>query len=73
MRALALLYRSGLSRESVAQAIEQTTHSVRNYERGTRFPAKKPFADLVRLAESRGMTLLARDFIDDSDKCETDS
>lgn len=60
-----MLYRSGLTREGVATAIDQTTHSVRLYERGKRFPSKAPFASIVQLAESRGLTLLARDFLDD--------
>jgi hypothetical protein len=64
MRALTLLYRAGLTRASVAAALDQTTHSIRFYERMERFPAKQPFAALVKLAEQRGMTLLARDFIE---------
>jgi transcriptional regulator with XRE-family HTH domain len=64
MRAITLLYRAGLTRATLAEQIDQTTHSIRLYERGERFPAKAPFANLVKLAESRGMTLLARDFID---------
>lgn len=65
MKALTMLYRSGLTREGVATALDQTTHSVRLYERGMRFPSKQPYTSLVRLAESRGLTLLARDFIDE--------
>lgn len=64
MRAITLLYRAGLNRASLANALDQTTHSIRLYERGERFPAKEPFTNIVKLAESRGMTLLARDFID---------
>lgn len=64
MKALNLLYRSGLTRATLAAAIDQTTHSIRLYERGERFPGKQPFTNLVELAESRGMTLLARDFIE---------
>lgn len=64
MKALTKLYRSGLTRDSVAAAIEQTTHSVRLYERGARFPSRESFVGLVTLAESRGLTLLARDFIE---------
>lgn len=67
MRALTLLYRAGMTRASVARAIDQTTHSIRLYERGERFPARKPFTSMVKLAESRGMTLLARDFIENGD------
>lgn len=72
MRALTLLYRAGLDRSKVAAAIEQTTHSIRLYERGERFPAKEPFTNLVKLAESRGMTLLARDFIDNGNESNSD-
>jgi transcriptional regulator with XRE-family HTH domain len=67
MRAITLLYRAGLTRATVASAIDQTPHSIRLYERGERFPAKEPFLNLVKLAESRGMTLLARDFIDNGE------
>jgi hypothetical protein len=72
MRALALLYRAGLNRASVAAAIDQTPHSIRLYERMERFPAKEPFSNLVKLAESRGMTLLARDFIDNGNDHNSD-
>lgn len=68
MRALTLLYRAGLTRVKVANALDQTTHSIRLYERGERFPAKAPYTNLVKLAESRGMTLLARDFIDNGEQ-----
>jgi hypothetical protein len=72
MKALTLLYRAGLNRATVAAAIEQTPHSIRLYERGERFPAREPYLNLVKLAESRGMTLLARDFIDNGEQHSTD-
>lgn len=68
MRALTRLYLSGMTREGVASAIEQSSHSVRLYERGLRFPTRKSYAALVNLAEERGLLLLARDFIEDNEE-----
>ncbi|MFD0738278.1 hypothetical protein ACFQZQ_03105 [Lysobacter koreensis] len=65
MKALTLLYSVGLTRESVASAVDQTTHSVRLYERGERFPKRQPYTAIVKLAEAKGITLMARDFIVD--------
>lgn len=68
MRALTRLYLSGMTREGVASAIDQSTHSVRLYERGQRFPTRKSFTAIVQLAEERGLLLLARDFIEDNEE-----
>ena len=66
MRAINLLKSSGLTGPGIAAAIGQTTHSVRLYERDERFPNRAAFLALVKLAESRELTLLARDFIPDT-------
>ncbi|KAF1706261.1 hypothetical protein CSC73_16270 [Pseudoxanthomonas sacheonensis] len=38
-------------------------HLVRMYENYTRFPGRERFVCLIELAELRGITLVARDFI----------
>lgn len=68
MKALTLLYRAGLTPTTVASAIDQTPTSIRLYERGKRFPTRESYSRLVELAESKGMTLLARDFLDEGPK-----
>lgn len=68
MKALSLLYANGLTREGVSSVVGKSTHALRLYERGERFPPKEPYVAIVRLAESRGITLLARDFIVDNKK-----
>lgn len=68
MRALTRLYLSGMTREGIASAIDQSTHSVRLYERGHRFPTRRSFTAIVKLAEERGLLLLARDFIEDNEE-----
>lgn len=64
MRALKRLYQSGMTRASVAEKIGASTQLVGLYERDQRFPGREKYTQIVQLAESRGLTLLARDFID---------
>jgi transcriptional regulator with XRE-family HTH domain len=73
MKAIDRLRKSGLTTTQVAAGIGCTEHMVRLYERGKRFPSKKNFVCMVELAESRGLMLVARDFISDGDVCEADS
>lgn len=72
MNALTRLRKSGMTTRQIASGIGCTEHLVRLYDRGLRFPSKTNFICIVELAESRGLLLLARDFINDDDKCEGD-
>lgn len=57
----------------VAEAINDKSggHLVRMYDKLERFPSKRTFVCILETAEARGITLLARDFIERSDSCET--
>lgn len=68
MKALTRLYRSGMTRAQVAQAIRSTSQSVGQYERFDRFPSAAKFKAMLQLADSRGLVLLAHDFIDPDDE-----
>lgn len=70
MQAIERLRRSGLSTAQIAQGVGCTEHMVRLYERGQRFPSKNKFTCIVELAESRGLLLIARDFIPPGATCE---
>jgi predicted transcriptional regulator len=70
MNAIDRLLRSGLTRSEIAAGLGVTPHMVRLYARHNRFPSKKVFACFVELAEARGITLLARDFLAANDACE---
>ncbi len=65
MKAITRLRMSGLSTAQIAEGINDKSggHLVRAYERGERFPSRRTFACVVELAESRGITLMARDFM----------
>lgn len=67
MKAIARLRMSGLTTTQIAEGINDKSggHLVRAYERGERFPSRRTFECVVDLAESRGITLLARDFLAD--------
>jgi hypothetical protein len=65
MRVITRLERSGLTTANIAAAIHTTTQAVRYYRAMQRFPNRHVFTALVALAESRGITLLASDFITD--------
>jgi hypothetical protein len=73
MNAINRLLRSGLTRSEIAAGLGVSVHMVRLYDRHVRFPSKKVFACFVELAESRGITLLARDFLAANDACEPDN
>lgn len=65
MKAIRKLEKSGLTTAEIAVAAHTTTHAIRHYVHMRRFPNKHVFTALVHLAESRGVTLLASDFITD--------
>lgn len=65
MRTITRLEKSGLTTADIAAAIHTTTHAVRYYRSMRRFPNRHVYTALVELAESRGITLLAADFITD--------
>lgn len=70
MNAINRLRKSGLTTATIAKGVGCSEHMVRLYERGLRFPSKKKFVCIVELAESRGLLLVARDFIVAGDVCE---
>jgi hypothetical protein len=72
MEAISRLRRSGMTTAEIAAGIKDKSngHLVRAYERGKRFPSAMRFTCLVELAESRGLLLLARDFIVPAGECE---
>lgn len=75
MKAIDRLRKSGMTTAQIAEGIGDKSggHLVRAYERDERFPGKKTFICIVELAESRGLVLLARDFIARGEACEEDS
>lgn len=66
------LIRVGYTRQQIATGLPGKTGLplVRLYERGARFPGRKHFVCLVEMAEAKGLTLLARDFIPTGLVCE---
>lgn len=67
MEAISRLIRSGMTRKQIALSIDVSEQAVGMLHRGLRFPGKLTFCRLVTLAESRGLMLLAKDFITNSD------
>ncbi|MBV7475367.1 hypothetical protein [Pseudoxanthomonas sp. PXM05] len=63
MLAITKLRRSGLSTKQIADGLGVEQHTVRAYERFDRFPTQRTYLCVVELAESRRITLLARDFL----------
>jgi transcriptional regulator with XRE-family HTH domain len=63
MIAIDRLQRAGFSRAEIARRSGVSPQLIGMYERGRRFPSRKTFERLVALAESRGLTLLASDFL----------
>lgn len=72
MKAILRLIQAGYTRQQIAAGLPSATGVplLRLYERGERFPSRKAFVCLVELGEAKGLTLLARDFIQPSDSCE---
>lgn len=71
MKAIQRLERAGFTRQQIAAAAGVSIPALAMYRRGDRFPSRKTFVCIVELAESKGLTLLARDFLDPSDTCDT--
>jgi hypothetical protein len=65
MKAITRIEETGMPAPRIADAIHVTTHAVRHYKLMQRFPNKHVYTSLVELAASRGVTLLASDFITD--------
>lgn len=63
LNAIQRLRKSGLSRADIRTATGATRQAVGLWESGRRVPGRDYMAALVKLAESRGITLLAADFI----------
>lgn len=72
MKAISRLRLSGLKTPEIAEAINDKSrgHLVRAYENHSRFPSRRTFVCIVELAESRGITLMARDFLDLRAECQ---
>lgn len=62
MKAIELIRRTGLTTAEIAEAVGCTTHSIRYYERGKRFPNGDQYRRINDLALRRGLTLTAADF-----------
>ena len=75
MKAISRLRLSGLSTAQIADSIADKSggHLVRAYEKFERFPSRRTFVCIVELAETRGITLLARDFIAPHLECEPEA
>lgn len=67
MQAISKLRRSGMSTQEIADGANTDTHVIYSYESFRRFPGQKIFLCLVEMAETRGVTLLARDFLPPAD------
>lgn len=62
MKAIERLTQAGLSRSEIAKAIGVTRHAVGFWARGERSPGHDNREKLMKLAEQRGILLLASDF-----------
>lgn len=69
MKAIQRLERAGYTRKQIADGAAVSIPTLAMYRRGDRFPSKKTFVCLVEMAEARGLSLMARDFIDPADIC----
>jgi len=63
MDAITKLRNTGLTTAEIADAVHCTTHAIRLYERGLRFPDTERFKAIVDFAKKRGVKLAANDFI----------
>lgn len=70
MKAIDKLIRAGYTAQQLAAGIRVSSTCIGMYRRGDRFPGRKPFLCIVEMAEARGLTLLARDFIVGDAPCE---
>lgn len=70
MKAIQKLRRVGYTLQEIAEGAEIGVPALAMYRRGDRFPKRRTFVCFVEMAEARGLTLLARDFITEGDRCE---
>ena len=70
MKAIQRLERAGYTRQQIAAGAGIGLPALAMYRRGHRFPSQKTIICMVEMAEAKGLTLTARDFIDPADKCE---
>lgn len=63
VNAIDLIRRSGLTTAQIAHELKCTTHAIRYWERGERFPNRTTYEALVGLAAKRGLHLVASDFV----------
>lgn len=70
MNAIKRLRQSGLSTAQIADGTGCDPHLLRAYERDERWPGRHNFLCIVEFAESRGIKLLARDFVAANEACE---
>lgn len=63
MKAISKLRQSGLTTREIADGAATDPHVIYSYEKFRRFPGQKIFLCLVEMAEARGLTLTARDFL----------
>ena len=69
MKAIQRLERAGFTRQQIAEGSGVGVAALAMYRRGERFPSKNTYVCIVEMAESKGLTLLARDFIESADAC----
>lgn len=70
MKAIKRLELAGFTRKQIADGIGVGMPALAMYRRGDRFPSRKTFVCLVEMAETKGLTLMARDFLEPADHCE---
>lgn len=70
MKAIQRLERAGYTRQQIASGTHTGIPTLAMYRRGQRFPSKKTFVCIVEMAEAKGLTLLARDFVEPADICD---
>ena len=63
MDAINKLRQTGLSTGEIAAGVGCTTHAIRLYERGKRFPDSERYKSIIAFAASRSIELSAADFI----------
>lgn len=62
MNAVQRLRAAGYTRRQIAESVGVTRHAVGFWERGLRFPSRENHGGLIRLADAKGLRLLAEDF-----------
>lgn len=66
MDAITKIRETGLTTAEIAAGIGCTTHAIRLYERGRRFPDNERFRAIIKFAGERGIELAAADFISEA-------